>query len=355
MNQSPHHLEATAISHRAEKVFDTSGKPDAALLDDSSPAITYNVDAEVADLFKTSEINISGFTHPSDCQLMNERRDMLIEKYGYMGASHRLKLAYDDCFAVMGADHFDTLQMSLSLAFVLRKQKKYQDAERLYRQANIRYRKRLGDRHAKLLQCAGLLGHVLCELGRYSEAVVYFRQVRDWFRQNSENDETRAACANCWVGRALLAQEEYEEAGAILQQAYEYFATAFGEDQRNAYSVAECLAASLCKQGRHYAANMLFQKAYNGYRRTDGETAESTLYAAHMLAQTAHARAIFRQAEQVSWEANQGCEDVIGERCSQNPQAINIHARALNKEVRHDEALELSENHQYLGRCFPSF
>ncbi|HKB37004.1 MAG TPA: CHAT domain-containing tetratricopeptide repeat protein [Gemmataceae bacterium] len=167
-------------------------------------------------------------------------------------------------------DHPDLAKSLKKLAFVLRAQRKYADAESLYREALAMYR-RLHPRqdHPLLAKTLNNLAFVLWYQGKYADAESFFREALAMYRRlHPRQDHPDLAVSLNNLARVLQDREKLADAEPLFREVVEMLRRLYPErDHPHLADGLTSLALVLHAQGKYADAEPLLRDAVEMKRR----------------------------------------------------------------------------------------
>jgi tetratricopeptide (TPR) repeat protein len=156
--------------------------------------------------------------------------DTYLELGLYPQALPQMEQALEIRRRVLGSDNTGTLESVGSLARVLVRMGRREEAEDYYRETLEGYRRVLGNNHQDTLRWTNNLGYVLQEMGRFEESEVYFREALEGRRRVLGPDDRDTITSINNVGYALKQMGRPEEAEPYYLEALERGRRLLGPD-----------------------------------------------------------------------------------------------------------------------------
>ncbi len=153
-----------------------------------------------------------------------------------------------------GPKHSDTLMAIHNLGAVLENQKKYAEAERLFRECWELRREVDGALHPETLMAQFNLGYVLNDLGRRDEAEVLMRQCLESRRQVLGPDHPHTLCTISELGLLLYRRGALDDAESLLQPCLKAQRQALGPKNHHTIRTAGHLDGILKERAKIAAA-----------------------------------------------------------------------------------------------------
>ena len=169
-----------------------------------------------------------------------------------------------------------------SLAMVMMKLKKTDDAEKLLKEALDLARKALGDSHKLTLAVLNNLGVLYSESGRLAETEALYREVVRTKQSTAGEDDLSTATSKYNLGLLLSRLNKLDEAAGLLK-GFERGATRRA-DARDTLLAQVSYGQVLVKQDKLTVGEEVLMEAFSTAKATYGETAEMTAKAAAELA-----------------------------------------------------------------------
>ncbi|KAF4637077.1 hypothetical protein G7Y89_g980 [Cudoniella acicularis] len=175
---------------------------------------------------------------------------------------------------ILGPEHPDTLSSINNLAVVLRSLHKFGEAEKMYQQLLEVKGQILGPKHPDTIKTMNNLGVLLNCQGKYEEAEEIHRRALD-LRDSPKYPDTLTSMNN--LALVLLNQGKYEEAEEMQRETLDRREKVLGVEHPNTLTAVYNLAC-LCRIRKHYNdASILYQRAYAGFQKTFGPDHPATL------------------------------------------------------------------------------
>ena len=205
----------------------------------------------------------------------------------------------------LGAGHPKTLQTMHDLAATLRRQRKYAEAETLLRETIAGRQRVLGTNDAETLASISQLALVLRMQKRYAEAVGLYRQVLAVLEQAPEMERPDRLMLMQNLAVALQMQGKYDEAEALYRRVLATRRTLLGSDHPGTMWTMSGLAELLQRQGRYGEAETLLRDILAGVQSALGKQHPRALRAMDNLAAVLKARGPDKEAEELLRERDQ--------------------------------------------------
>ncbi|KAJ6140713.1 hypothetical protein N7497_011606 [Penicillium chrysogenum] len=236
-------------------------------------------------------------------------------------------------------------QTGLSLYY----QKRYKEAETMFREALQGREKTLGPNHEDTLNSTHRLGLTLYYQKRYKEAEIEFRralQGREKLLGPYHGDTLYSAHSlglslyrqECYeeaetLAMSLYDQDQYKEAETMSRRALEGREKLLGHDNEETLNSAHRLGLTLYYQKQYKVAAPMFRRALLGREKTLGYDHRHTLYSAYWLGLSLYYQKRYKEAETMLRRTLQGREKTLGHDHEETVNARECmdkaHARAL--------------------------
>lgn len=190
---------------------------------------------------------------------------------------------------VLGPDHFDQANHESMLAEVLGQEGRYEEAERLQREALETRRRIAGCADARpcgspssapVLDSMDGLAHLLINAGRYSEAEKLLREAAEI----GDRQARLHLVAIAELGAALDGEGRHYEAESLEHESFDSMSQTLGPEQPDTLDTSLSLATILMHEGRYEEAGKLAQRAQETNRHARGERDPITAAATYTLA-----------------------------------------------------------------------
>jgi hypothetical protein len=214
---------------------------------------------------------------------------------------------------ILGQDHKNTLQAASNLCFSLAYLRRYEEAEVLGRQTLMARMKALGDEHPDTLRSASDLSSWLSRLGRYEEAEALSRQTLMTRRGvlGDEHPDTLLSAGN--LSRYLSKLGRHEEAEALSHQTLMTRRKVLGDEHPNTLLSANNLSCYLSELGRYEEAEALSRQTLMTRRRVLGDEHPDTLHSANDLSRYLSELGRHEEAEALSRQTLIARRKVLGD------------------------------------------
>ncbi|KAM0702907.1 hypothetical protein Q7P35_010339 [Cladosporium inversicolor] len=204
------------------------------------------------------QCNLGRLSRPGIMDTLNNLSDFL-RRNGQWNFEYELRMFAYNHNSELGPTHPDTLTSVSNLGSVLQKQGKYEEAEKLFRQALKGYEKALGLTHPYTLTSLSNLGLVLGSQGKYEVAEKLFRQALEGREKalGPTHPDTLTSVNN--LGLVLQKQGKYEEAEKLFRQALEGREKALSPTHPDMLGSVNNLGLVLRSQGKYEEAERLLK------------------------------------------------------------------------------------------------
>ena len=283
---------------------------------------------------------------PNSIRELTRDRLAFIEKIeGFLYAIGRLSEAYEiqlfhfrKTKETLGEEHPVTLTSMNTLALVSSSQGKYEEAERIYRQASVLSKTLLGNEHPETLKSMESLADVLGSQGVCQEVEGIRRQIlvsRQKLLGEKHPDTLRSMTALALI---LSSQGKYEEAEEIYRQVTVSYETVLGKKHPDTLTSINNLAGSLSNRGKYNEAERIHRQTLALCRTMLGEEHPDTLCSMNNLASVLNGQGKYHEAEGIQRQVLATREMVLGEEHPDTLRSMNNLASVLNGLGEYDEA-----------------
>jgi TolA-binding protein len=156
-----------------------------------------------------------------------------------------------------------TFQVHYRTAHSLYRQKKYEEAERAYRQAVQEREKVLGRDHADTINARCWTAHSLFYQKKYEEAERMYRQVVQEREKVLGPEYADTIDARYWWTRSLYEQRQFEQAERLFRQILEVQVIVLGPEDANTIETQYGLALTLYEQKQYEEGEPLLRHVLN--------------------------------------------------------------------------------------------
>ena len=209
-----------------------------------------------------------------DPVLQAEMMDTMAHTYRNLGlylSAHALyERALEIQKQVLGPRNPATLQSQYGLAWALRGEDRFAEAEKMARETFEAERRVLGPQNTSTLRSAELLGSILSRLGRYTEAEKLLRETLNVQRRvlGPENPDTLQSLNE--LGVALKDDGRLAEAEKLLREALEVERRVLGPESPVTLDLMRILSNNMESEGRYSEAENLQREQLDIARRVLG-------------------------------------------------------------------------------------
>jgi tetratricopeptide (TPR) repeat protein len=198
---------------------------------------------------------------------------------------------------LLGRENEDTLQSAHELGHVLGEQEKYEEGEAIYKLTLKLRQKVLGKEHEDTLRSAHNLSFMLHSQGKFEEAEALLRQTLKSKQEVLGEENERTLNSAHELGYVLGEQEKYEEAEVIYKLTLKSRQKVLGKEHKDTLQSAHSLSAMLRSQGKFEEAEALIRPTLKLRQRVLGTKNEDTLQSAYSLSVILLSQGKFEEAE----------------------------------------------------------
>ncbi|CAI6089273.1 unnamed protein product [Clonostachys chloroleuca] len=232
-------------------------------------------------------------------QLYEDDTDILSNKY-WLGKTLFVLKKYDDAEKAfrqtvdgrekkLSADNRDTLKSRYCLALTLYRLHKYVEAEGVFRETVAGWEKRLGEKHTMTLLARYWLAKALFQQGKYNKAEGEFRQTLQGREEMLGVDHPSPLSSRYWLARTLYQQDKYDEAEELFRQTVEGREKSLREDDTHTLLTRHWLARTLYQLKKYDEAERAFRQIVETVTKKLGAddiiTSESRFWLSMVLSQ----------------------------------------------------------------------
>ncbi|KAI1275681.1 kinesin light chain 1, partial [Xylaria sp. FL0933] len=260
-------------------------------------------------------------------------------KYNEAESIYRRVLGAEE--RVLGKDHPNTLTTLHNLALALWGQGEYEEAEKFYRQVMEAQERVLGKEHPSTLTTLHNLALALFDQGEYEEAERIYRRVVEAQERvlGKEHPSTLATLHD--LALALLDQGEYEEAEKIYRRVVEAQERVLGKEHRSTLKTLYNLAIVLENKGGYEEAEKIYRRVIEAREKVLGKEHPYTLITLHNLALVLEHEGEYEEAESFYRRVIEASEKVLGEEHPDTLTASYNFADMLDKRGDYEEAEQI--------------
>ena len=262
----------------------------------------------------------------------------LYQEKKYNNAERLLRQAAEGLENTLGKEYIDTISSKNWLGCALYQQKKYTAAEELLQQVAKEREKTLGKEHEDTLDTKQWLGRTLHEQEKYSEAEAMLQQAAEGREKIFGREHTYTLNAKNWLGCTLYRQKKYSEAESMFRQAVDGRAMTLGKEHTDTLSSKDWLGTILYQQQKYNEAEGLLRQAAEGREKTLGKEHKDTLDSKNWLGRTLHEQEKYSEAEGMLQQAAEGREKIFGREHTYTLNAKNWLGCTLYRQKKYSEA-----------------
>ncbi|KAL9030551.1 MAG: hypothetical protein Q9196_001339 [Gyalolechia fulgens] len=251
----------------------------------------------------------------SDVDALNSirrRASDLYDQKRYPEAEPLFRQVVQEQEKALGKEHADTLWSKYWLAVTLYLQEQYPEAERLLRHIVLLREKILGKEHEETLWSKYWLAVTLYKQEQYPEAERLFRQVvqKQEKALGKEHDDT--LLSKYLLAVTLYFQKQYPEAESLLRQVVYGRGKVLGKEHADTLDIEFHLAVTLQKQQQYPEAESLLRQVVYGRGKVLGKEHTDTLNSKFQLAVTLQKQQQYPEAESLLWQLVPVQEKILG-------------------------------------------
>lgn len=247
-------------------------------------------DHEAAERHLESSVALAEELFSSESEeLLHARNELAVLR----GTQERLDAAASGFLAVyearrrlIGPDHIDTMRAEHNYASILRRQSKFEDAERIIRDLIERERRVLGTEHSLYLQTLNSYAILLDRLGRFSESLPLAREIVETQQRLGMEDSPTTIGARNSLAIGLMRSGEYEEARDLFIEVLEAQRRVLGDEHYDTPMIANNLGTVHRFLDQFEEARPIFEQAREHSIRVNGASHPTTLVIQNNLART---------------------------------------------------------------------
>ncbi|CAG8241173.1 unnamed protein product [Penicillium nalgiovense] len=249
---------------------------------------------------------------PAEYRSQHQTGDSFYRQKRYKEAETMFRQALQGREETLGPDHEDTLYSAHSLGLSFYRQKRYKEAETIFRQALQGRGRVLGHSHEETLSSTHWFGLSLYHQKRYKEAEIEFRRALQGREETLGYDHKDTLYSANQLAMSLYDQDQYKEAETMSRRALEGREKVLGHDHEETLNSTHRLGLSLYYQKRYKAAAPMFRRALLGREKTLGYDHRHTLYSAYWLGLSLYYQKRYKEAETMLRRTLQGREKTLG-------------------------------------------
>jgi len=202
------------------------------------------------------QCDLGQLSRPGIIDTLNNLGDFL-RRNGQWNFEYELRMFAYNHNLELGLAHPNTLTSVNNLGLVLGNQGKYEDAEKLFRQALEGHEKALGPTRSNTLISMSNLGSVLQNQRKYEDAEKLFRRALEGFEKALGPTHLNTLVSVRKLGLMLQYQGKYEEAEKLFRQAFEGYEKALGPTHPYTLTSVSHLGSVLQDQVKYEEAEKL--------------------------------------------------------------------------------------------------
>lgn len=183
----------------------------------------------------------------------------------------------------LGAEHRRTLWSKAYIARTLFEQKKFNDAEQLFRISAQDRQKVLGVEHEDTLDSNLWLACVANEQGRYDEAERLVRELARHYAKVFGVEHKDTMDSNYWLALTIFQQKQYRKAEHLLRSSARQQGEVLGAEHEDTMCINFWLAYSVFEQKKYNDAKRLFRESARQRETVLGAEHKDTLLSKRLL------------------------------------------------------------------------
>ncbi len=219
--------------------------------------------------------------------------------------------------------------------------KRYDEAEALYRRLLIDREEKLNLKHSDTLRTVELLANVLRFKEQYDEAEALYRRALISREETLGLKHSGTLLTVESLANVLWLKKQFDEAEALCRRALIGREEMLGLKHSDTLRTVEMLANVLMFKEQYDEAEELSRRALSGREETMGLKHLDTLLTVESLANVLWLKKQFDEAEALCRRALIGREEMLGLKHSDTLRTVEMLANVLMFKERHDEAEEL--------------
>jgi eukaryotic-like serine/threonine-protein kinase len=234
---------------------------------------------------------------------------------------------------------------------VYQEQRKYAEAEKVFRAVLAERRERLGDDDPATLETMSSVAVALQRQRKFSEAEALHRQILAARQRVLGNDHPDTLATMTDLAYVLRAQVKYEDAEALYRRTLAAMQGVLGEDNPTRTQLMSSLALVLQVRGKYADAESLYRKVLAAGRRTQGDTHPRTLIALNRLANVLQQQGNHTEAEDLLREAYDILVRRFGREHPFTLRTMESFAEVLKKNGKDSEAAQMLKEREEILRA----
>jgi TolA-binding protein len=272
---------------------------------------------------------------------MNQQGVTLYEQKKYSEAEEMFRQVIFRCDQVFGRDHRDAFIAKHWLGMVLFDQKKYSEAETMLRQAVYECEQAHGHNHESALNCRDSLGRVLLEQKKYNEAEAVLRLAVYWRERTLGQYNESTINSRDWLAIGLYWQKKYSKAEEVLRQTMNRREQTLGHNDNSTLCCKYWLGKALFGQKKYSEAEEMLRQDVNGCEQTFGHDHENTLKGKSWLGRALLEQKKYSEAEEALRHVVNVHEPIPGNHHESTNNNMLWLAKALCWQKKYSEAEEV--------------
>lgn len=230
----------------------------------------------------------------------------------YADSRKQLEKALELSRGSLGPDNLKTLQIMVSLGWLVQEQGRVEEAETLEKQALDAGRRALGPTNPTTLMALRRLGGVYLEEGKYPQAEATLSEALQSLKRvdGSDNRDILAATNN--LGAVYKQEGKFAQAEAMYRQAWDISKKLFGADSPRTLASMGNLGILLNHVGKRSEAEAIDRQTLDIARRVLGPEHPNTLMAMDILAITCAEQGKYAEAESLNGQELEIKSRVLG-------------------------------------------
>lgn len=224
----------------------------------------------------------------------------------------------------LGKDHKDTLDSKHWLGLALYWQKKYSEAKEMLQQAVRGKERTLGQDHKETLHSKQWLGEVLHKQGECSKAEKVFQEVVRGRERTLGQDHQETLYSSYCLGLALYRQGNFSDAEDLLQETVRKQEQALGRDHIDTLNSNYWLGKALYMQEKDSNAEGVLRQALRVWEQIYIQDDKTRLLAKYYLGRTLYRQNKYSEAEEVLQQTVRGQERTLGQDCKETLATIRL-------------------------------
>lgn len=282
--------------------------------------------------------------------LLHKAGDYLVQRGRYEQAERVLRQALRAQEYALGLNHPQVVSSLARLAAVLRKQGHCEQAEALYRRALSLCEHSLGLTHPEVARLLTRLAALLTDWGNYKQAEPLYQRALSIWEQQAQGEPLEIARVLNGLAVMLRNQGKYEEAERLYERALHLREQMLGSVHPELAMTLSNLATVAQGKGNYEQAERLCQRALSIWEQTVGLTHPDAAYALSNLGEVYREQKRYEQAQGFSrrafclWKKTLGPDHVLVSHALNNLAKIAyVQGKQKRAEVLFKRGLEIRE------------